>query len=278
MSRTLYISQTCKPVIHRDGPSIWVEEEGKSGRRIPARLIGRVIIIGNVKLDAGTITLFAENNTPITFMNNRTDETAVVLPYNHRLPDHYKEQKIFLESKVQTEHFEQWANSKRTLLQMALLRKYLPQSMPRFETFGFGEGNYQEILRTLRKVSEQKWLTVNSFITNILRNIIVERLTETGLDPHLGVIHRRHNFGLALDICYIMGGLSDLQTLQFFNSCRNRKLIEKERDQWFITDEGMKNIVQRFEGRRAAVELKIEHILDELFVLMREMLTDGSLS
>lgn len=274
MGRTLYINQTGKPVIFRDGPSIWVKEEGKAGRRIPARLVGRVIIIGNVKLDSGTITLFAENNTPITFMNNRTDETAVVLPYNHRLPDHYKEQKIFLETKEHIDHFEQWANSKRALLQLALLRRFLPRLMPRFETLGFGEGNYQEILRTLRKVSERKWVIVNSIITNVLRNIIVERLIDSGLDPHLGVIHRRHNFGLALDICYIMGGLSDLQTLQFFGSARERKLIQKDLDQWFITDEGMRNIVQRFENRRSAIELKIENILDELFVLMREMLTN----
>jgi len=235
-----------------------------------------VIIIGNVKLDSGTITLFAENNTPITFMNNRTDETAVVLPYNHRLPDHYKEQKIFLETTENIDHFVQWANSKRALLQMALLRRFLPRLMPRFETLGFGEGNYQEIVRTLRKVSERKWVIVNGIITNILRNIIVEHLIESGLDPHLGVIHRRHNFGLALDICYIMGGLSDLQTLQFYNSGKGLTLLEKDRDQWFITDAGMRNIVQRFENRRAAIEVKIENILDELFALMREMLTNES--
>lgn len=273
MSRTLYINQTSKPVIFRDGPSIWVEEEGKAGRRIPARLVGRVIIIGNVKLDSGTITLFAENNTPITFMNNRTDETAVVLPYNHRLPDHYKEQKVFLDSKENIEHFEQWANSKRALLQMALLRRFLPKLMPRFETIGFGEGNYQEILKTLRKVGERKWLAANGIINNIFRNTIVEHLIKSGLDPHLGVLHRRHNFGLALDICYIMGGMSDLQTLQFFHTCKDHNFFEKDRENWFVTDEGMRNIIHRFENRRAAVQEKVENILDELFDLIRELLT-----
>ncbi|MBI5194807.1 MAG: CRISPR-associated endonuclease Cas1 [Nitrospirae bacterium] len=273
MGRTLYISQTSKPVIFRDGPSIWVQEEGNAGRRIPARLVGRVIIIGNVKLDSGTITLFAENNTPITFMNNRTDETAVVIPYNHRLPDHYKEQKIFLSSKENIEHFERWAGTKRACLQMNLLRRFLPKLMPRFETIGFGEGNYQEILKTLRKVSEQEWIAVNSIITNIFRNVIVEHLLKSGLDPHLGVIHRRHNFGLALDVCYIMGGLSDLQTLQFFNTYRVKNLISKDRAHWFVTDKGMRSIIHRFENRRAAVQGRVENILDELFDLIREMQT-----
>ncbi|MBI4847727.1 MAG: CRISPR-associated endonuclease Cas1 [Nitrospirae bacterium] len=276
MGRTLYINQTSKPVIFRDGPSIWVEEEGKAGRRIPARLVGRVIIIGNVKLDSGTITLFAENNTPITFMNNRTDETAVVIPYNHRLPDHYKEQKIFLDSKENIEHFEQWANSKRALLQMALLRRFLPKLMPRFETVGFGEGNYQEILKTLRKVGDRKWLAANGIINNIFRNMIVEHMIKSGLDPHLGVLHRRHNFGLALDLCYIMSGMSDLQTLQFFHTCKDNNFIEKDRENWFVTDAGIRNIIHRFENRRAAMQEKVENILDELFALIREMLTNES--
>ncbi len=101
--------------------------------------------------------------------------------------------------------------------------------------------------------------------------MIVEKLMNNGLDPHLGVINRRHNFGLALDICYIMGGLSDLQTLQFFSSCRERNLIEKTDDHWIVTDEGIKDIVHRFENKRMALLEKVENIIDEIFVLMREM-------
>lgn len=273
MGRTLYINQTNKPEILRDGPSVWIKEEGMAGRRIPARLVSRVIIIGNVTLDSGAITLFAENNTPITFMDNATDETAVVIPYNHRLPDHYKEQRIFLESHETIEHYEQWANSKRALLQMPLIRKYMPKLSGRLEKNGFGEGNYQEFLKGLRKVGERKWLVVNGIINNIFRNMIVEKLMKNGLDPHLGVIHRRHNFGLALDICYIMGGSSDMQTMQFFNACKERNLIEKIKDHYLVTNEGMKDIVQRFENRRASLQDKTENIIDEIFALMREMLS-----
>ncbi|GBD96669.1 MAG TPA: hypothetical protein ENG83_10840 [Nitrospirae bacterium] len=273
MGRTLYISQANKPVIKRDGPSIWVKEEGRAGRRIPARLVGRVIVIGNVRLDSGTITLFADNNIPITFMNRRADESAVVIPYNHRLPDHYKEQKVLLDSEGTILHYQKWATAKRILLQLNMLRRYVPPLAAKLEIKGFGEGNYQEILKGIRKVKERKWLAVNGIITGIFRNVIIESLIHSGLDPHLGVIHRRHNFGLALDICYIMGGESDMQTLQFFHSVNLRELIKNETGHWVMTDRGIRNIAHRFENKRKEVKEKAEDIIDELFDLIREMLS-----
>lgn len=271
MGRTLYINSTNKPVITRDGPSIWIREEGRAGRRIPARLVNRVIIIGNVKLDAGSIALFAEYNTPVTFMQNCSEEIAVVLPYNHRLPDHYKEQLIFLESDENREHYEQWAGTKRAILQLNFLRRFLPGLAATLEKRWVGEGNYQQMLIRLRRVDERKWLAVNGIVTGIFRNMIIDRVIDSGLDPHLGVIHRRHNFGLALDICYILGGLSDLQTLQFLRTVKGREFITKEDDRWYVTDAGVRDIVHRYENTRRSLEEKVDNIIDEMFILMREM-------
>ncbi|MBI4843626.1 MAG: CRISPR-associated endonuclease Cas1 [Nitrospirae bacterium] len=271
MGRTLYINQNNKPVLSRDGPSILVREEGKAGRRIPVRLVGRVIIIGNVKLDSGSITLFADNNTPVTFMNNAAEETAVVIPYNHKLPDHYKEQKIFFETPENIARYKKWADAKRALLQRSFIRKFIAQDSILLAISVMNETDYQHELIKLRKVGERKWQFANCIVNNLFRSLIIEKLITNGLDPHLGVVHRRHNFGLALDICYIMGGLSDIQTLQFINSCGNKNLLVKEKDNWAVTGEGMKEIVHRFENRRPHLQESMDNIIDELFILMREM-------
>jgi CRISPR/Cas system-associated endonuclease Cas1 len=271
MGRSLYINQTNKPEILRDGPSIWVKEKGKAGRRIPARFVSRVIIFGKVRLDSDAITLFAEWNTPVTFVNNKYGETAVVIPYNHKLPIHYKEQRILLESEDNISRYERWANAKRAVIQLNLIRRFVPSLASKLEKRGFGEGNYQEILKRLRKVSEDKWLVVNGIVTDIFRNMIIENIIKTGLDPHLGVIHRRHNFGLALDICYILGGESDIQTLQFFRSSKIEELIIRNKEGWIVTDKGIKNIVHRFENKRNYLKSLLDNIIDELFILIREM-------
>jgi CRISPR/Cas system-associated endonuclease Cas1 len=273
MGRSLYINQTTKPRINRDGPSIWIQEEGKAGRRIPARLITRAVIIGNVRFDSETIMLFADHNIPVTFMNNRTEEAAVVIPYNHRLPDHYKEQKTILDSDENINHYVEWANSKRTLLQLNLIKRFLPRLAGRLERTGFGEGNYQLLLKKMRRAEEEQWLLVNNMVTGIFRNLIIEYVIKAELDPHVGIIHRRHNFGFALDLCYIMGGESDLQSVQFFRSKGIKSLITKKRGQWIITEQGIRNIIHRFENKRKDIERKIENILDEFFELMREIRT-----
>ncbi|MFN3531862.1 MAG: CRISPR-associated endonuclease Cas1, partial [Candidatus Brocadia sp.] len=69
MDRTLYLNENTTLNVIRDGPSIVVKEGKKSGRRVPARMIQRVIITGNIKLETSLITLFTQNNVPVTFLD-----------------------------------------------------------------------------------------------------------------------------------------------------------------------------------------------------------------
>jgi CRISPR/Cas system-associated endonuclease Cas1 len=97
MGRTLYLNEgSSKLTVTRDGPSVLIKSDEIADRRIPVRLIGRVIIIGSVRLDADIITLFAEHNVPVIFMTRNSEESVVAIPYNHRLARHYEEQKIFM--------------------------------------------------------------------------------------------------------------------------------------------------------------------------------------
>ena len=57
MERTLYLNEKKGLVVMRDGPSLWIREKDKAGTRIPARLIDMVFIVGNIKMDAGTLML-----------------------------------------------------------------------------------------------------------------------------------------------------------------------------------------------------------------------------
>lgn len=272
MGRTLYLSESKGVRVIRDGPSVWVKWMDRSGQRIPVRLVSRVVIIGNVRLDSGSITLFTENDVPIVFMNYSGDEVAVAIPYNHRLAKHYEGQKVFLETPKNVERFRKWAETKRMVIQVDILKR-LFRKMDYEIRFGVGEGNYRELLLKLRPADEEKWLTVTGVVNNLLRGMIIERLIKADLDPHVGILHRRHNFGLALDACYVMGGESDFQSLQFFRSPFVDLYIEKKAGRWLLTETGMKNIIQRFENRRDALTNMAEIVIDELFELMRELRT-----
>ena len=64
-----------------------------------------------------------------------------------------------------------------------------------------------------------------------------------------------------------------MQSIQFFKSYKDKKLIIREKSQWVVTNEGIRNIVHRFENKRKELRNKIENIIDELFELIRELRT-----
>lgn len=271
MDKTLYLSENRGLEVIRDGPSVWVKEEGKAGRRIPARLIGRVIIIGNLKMDAGVVTLFTENDIPVTFMNMRGKEAAVTIPYNHNLPRHYEEQKVFLENDENIKRFEMWLSSKRRDAQLDTTKRLSPVIASGFISKGFRECDYQEFIRQYKPRIEEKWNVVKAIINHLVREMIIGSIMRSDLDPHIGIRHRRHNFGLALDICYTVGPEIDLHGIQFFKRNKENDFIVKGHGGWSVSKDGMKDIIHRFENRKKMLHDLIERTLDDLFALMREL-------
>lgn len=270
MGRTLYLTEVRGLRVLRDGPSVWIKWMDRSGQRVPVRLVSRVIVVGNVKMDSGAITLFTENDIPVVFMNYSGHESAVAIPYNHKLSKHYEEQKTFLETPENAERFRKWAETKRMVIETDVLRRLFRDEAYKFR-YGVGEGNYQELLAGLKPSDEERWLMVTGIVNNLFRGLIVEHLLAADLDPHLGVIHRRHNFGLAFDICYIMGAESDVQSLQFLRCAERGRYFDGTGKSTAVSHAGMKNIIQRFENRRDFLANMIEIVIDELFALLREL-------
>jgi CRISPR/Cas system-associated endonuclease Cas1 len=273
MQRTLYLNENERGlIVMRDGPSVLIRDRFHAPRRIPVRLLSKVIVIGNVRLDAGSIMLFADNNLPVVFMNKKGEEVAVVIPYNHRLAGHYEEQKSLLETEIGIQRYTKWANTRRMKHQLDVLKRLFKKGPFSFLN-DIGEGNYQLIINKL-KPEEEKWCVVANIVTNLFRGLIIEKLLKADLDPHTGVIHRRHNFGLALDICYILGAEADMQSLQFFRlEQKNIEYMIKKSGGLEITESGMRDIIQRFENRKSALSMMVESIIDEIFELIREVRT-----
>ncbi len=273
MDRTLYLNENKKLRVFRDGPSIWIKEEGKAGRRIPARLVSRVVIIGNIKLEAGVITLFTDNDVPITFFNHRGEAVAVAMPYNHHLPRHYEEQKKLLDSEVNIERFKNWLYSKRRETQLVVIKRISKKTAAIFAMKGFREKDYNLIISELKplNLSDEKFKVVHGTVSNLFREMAIGCVLKADLDPHIGIYYRRHNFGFALDLCYTLEPEIELQTIQFLKNPKDRVYIIKEPSGWAITNEGMKDIIHRFENRRRQLQERIERLLDEVFELMRDI-------
>lgn len=272
MRRTLYLNENKGLRVLRDGPSLWIKWAGRSDQRIPLRLVSRVVIIGNVKIEAGAITLFTEHDIPVIFINHSGEESAVAIPYNHRLAKHYEEQKVFLETAENTERYIKWAEAKRMVIQVNVLKRIYKKIAYKIR-FGLGEGNYQAMLSKLKPSEKEKWTVVTNIVNNLFRGLITEHLLKADIDPHLGIIHRRHNFGLSLDFCYTIEAESDLQSLQFLRCAETGNFVDKTGSTWRVTPDSVKNIIHRFENKKDYLSNMVEITIDEFFELMRELRT-----
>jgi len=274
MDRTLYLNENKGLRVFRDGPSIWIKEEGKAGRRIPARLIGRVIIIGNLRFEAGVITLFTDNDIPVTFINHRGDAVAVAMPYNHHLPRHYEEQRVFLETEENTDRFKRWVYAKRRETQIRVVNLFSKGVARSFADKGFREKNYQKFIEEFKPTGAAKdeyWRIASGTVSNLFREMLIGCIVKADLDHHLGVIYRRHNFGFALDLCRILEAEIDLQCIQFLKGAKEREFLVKGSAGWAVSKEGMKDIIHRFENRRKQLQEIVERLIDDIFELMREL-------
>ena len=269
MDRTLYLSEKETLTVARDGPSIWISENGKAPRRIPARIIGRVVIVGNLRIEAGAITLFTENNIPVTFLDNRGKEIAVALGYNDGFSRYYEAQKLLISRTEHIERIKDWIKAKRRRLQLLVLKRLSKELSNKFINEGFREKDYLLIFD--RQRPRETWEIVLNVINGIFREMVISCLIRAGLDPHLGVLHRRHNFGLALDICYILEPEMHLQGIRFLRGAQRKGYIERTSDGWMVSKEGMKDIALRFENRREMIVEFVESLIDDIFEMIREL-------
>jgi CRISPR/Cas system-associated endonuclease Cas1 len=276
MGRTLYLNENKGLTVLRDGPSVWIKEDGKAGRRIPARLVGRVVVIGNLRLEAGVITLFTQNDIPVTFINRRGDELAVAMPYNHHLPRHYEEQKIFLDVDENIERFKCWLYARRKETQINVIRRFSKGFAGLFTAKGFREKDYCRFIERFKPSKDEQWKVVSGVISNLFREMIIVEmiivcLLKADLDPHLGVLYRRHNFRLALDISYVLEAEIDMQCIQFLKTAEEMSHIVRDQSGRFVSKEGMRDIIHRFENRRKYLFETVEKLIDDIFELMREL-------
>ena len=271
MDRTLYLNENKGLTVLRDGPSIWVKEDGKAGRRLPARLVGRVVIIGNLRLEAGVITLFTNSDIPVTFINHRGDAVAVAMPYNHHLPGHYEEQKVFLEAEGNIERYKSWLYARRKETQINVIGRISKGVAGLFAAKGFREKDYRRIIEKFKPSNDELWKVESGVVSNLFREMIIGSIVKADLDPHLGVIYRRHNFSLALDICHILEAEIDMQCIQFIKTAGEKGYIVKDQTGWAVSKAGMRDIIHRFENRRKQIHLTVEKLIDDIFELMREL-------
>lgn len=274
MQRTLYINENNGLVVKRDGHSLWIEENHMAGRRVPARLINSIVIRGNVKLDAGVITLFAEHGVPVSFLSRDGAVCATVITAR---PEHSSVKEKMLRLKRDDERRErvrEWLCSSRRSLMVAHVRDMLPERLFRIvEDKGLRDADYKECIeRNISGADRARASAVAAAIDAFLHGLALKTTLDAGLDPHAGFAHLHGDFGFVRDLCYALAAEKDRQVAGFLKSKSGASCFETAGRNCRLSDQGMKEAVLCFENRKSMVRVELERLIDEFYALLREPL------
>lgn len=271
MGRTLYLNENQGLKVMRDGSSVLILRQERARQRVPARLVSRIVVIGNVQLDAGTITLFTENDIPVVFVGRDAEKVAVALPYDCRSPINCEEQRIFLASEDCRKEFGMWAGTWRMEIQLDLIRHFYRRYIRHEITSVMDEREYQEVLSYLKPGDEEKWEVVSGLVGSLFLSLMIEHLLKAGLNPHIGIMHEMYHLGLAHDLCHVMGAEIDLQCLKFFRSTIYNPPKGLTYKRHLLTEPCIRSIVHRFENSRQELDRLTGNIISDLLELMRKL-------
>ena len=244
-----------------------VTEPGKAPQRVPARLIGRVVIVGNVPMESGVVTLFAEQGTPVLFLDSKGSRPAIALLADERGPQRWRRQHLLFRRPPTSERLRMWMRSRRRVTTIRVIRRLSPRLGKALQREGFRDGHYEAILKPLKR-NNPRWQVLVGMLRAMFLELVIPLLERAKFDPHCGVLHRGDDFGLAQDVCWVLEPELHLQALRFFRDPSRRGGLP-----WRPEGEEMREVVLRFENQKEHLQSEVQSLLDELVELMRQ--TDG---
>jgi hypothetical protein len=200
MERTLYLSEKETLRIRCDGPSLWVEQANHAGQRVPARLVRRAIVVGNVTLDSASLTLLAQRGVPVALLDRRGEPLAMVLGLQDGTRQRRARQAALSEDRGKCERIAAWLDAWERGRQLRLVRTIDPSRARQWRSTGYRQIDYEDWVLTQARMRNCHARS-RTFLTGALHELIAAEIADQGWDPHAGVRARGTPLGFVKD-CY----------------------------------------------------------------------------
>ena len=270
MERTLYINESHRLSIKRDGPSLWIEDHLKRGRRIPARLLDQVIIKGGVTIDSGVFELLSDYGVPVTFLNKKGEIVATIV--SAHTGSHLKEE-VYRFSRIarNRERVITWLEANNINFKTSLLRRLVPESINSIYYYGPRKTDYEEYLHTVLSNFNRSVISmVRAAITSLIHEFVLTRVLAAGLSPHTGFVHRWDEFGFVKDICFVLEAERDRQLIQCLKNLKE-KPVDSIVDRQGLSVDTMKDIIIRFENHKKRLKAIVDGLLEDFVRMVRSV-------
>lgn len=200
MEKTLYLSEKEALRIRCDGPSLWIEQTNRAGQRVPARLVRRAIVVGNVALDSASLTLLAQRGVPVALLDRRGEPLAMVIGLHDGTRQRRTRQAALSEDRAKCEHIKAWLDAWERGRQLRVIRSLDPNRARQWRRTGYRQTDYEDWLLKEARMRNCH-ARHRTFLTGALHELIAAEIMAQGWNVHAGVREPGSPLGLVKD-CY----------------------------------------------------------------------------
>ncbi|MCP9453341.1 MAG: CRISPR-associated endonuclease Cas1 [Nitrospira sp.] len=257
MDRTLFLNERPGLSVRRDGPSLWIDQPGSAGRRVPVRLIRRVLIAGNVTLDTESLTVFAERGVPVTLLGRNGQAVAMVVSCASGLFARRGLQVGAIEYSSVRERIVSWLRAWERGRRLALAARLDSATAARWRCTGVRTVDYEQWVQRLGRLRGAA-LRQRRLFHAAVGTLILDRIVEAGWDPHVGTIHRGEPLGFVKDCTMAIRADADQLWLE------QGRLADQTSAALSL------DVAESFERHRSRLVRLLGRLLDQYGELLRE--------
>jgi CRISPR/Cas system-associated endonuclease Cas1 len=203
MEKTLYLTENQKLRIRSDGPSLWIEQAERAGQRVPARLVCRVVVVGNIVLDTGSLTLLARRGVPITLLDRKGEPLAMVLGVEDGAVQRRARQVALQENREKRRRIANWLDAWERGRQLRLIRQVDSPRALLWRRTGFRKSDYQKWVLAESRARGQE-LQARAFFQGALHELAAAEIVAAGWNPHAAVRHPGTALGFVKDCASVL--------------------------------------------------------------------------
>jgi len=272
--RTLYLAGRDGVQVRRQGASVAVTVPGRAEQRVPARRVGRVIILGEVTLPVTALTLFSERGVPVTFLDRQGRTRGILLhPHPPEDPRGAGWFRSLRTDEVSRRQVRRLYAAHRRRLQLGALAAINSPMRDFARERGLRDQDYQQWLRAaIREETPQSAVAVaRRTLKTLLLNWCGRALTAARIDGRMGLADPHRPLGLADEVSDTLYPICDPVWVRLFRKKDAVRHFITEGLDWAIAPRHARWLIAPYEHQGPRIQAAFDALLHDLLNLPWEI-------
>ncbi len=272
--RTLYLAGRDGVRLRRQGASVAVTVPGRAEQRVPARRVGRVVILGEVTLPVSALTLFSERGVPVTFLDGQGRTRGILLhprpPEDPRGAGWFRSLRA---DEVSRRQVRRLYAAHRRRLQLGALAAIVSPMRGFARERGMRDQDYQQWLRAaIREGTPHSAVAVvrRTFKT-LLLNWCSRALTAARIDGRMGLTDPHRPLGLAEELADTLYPICDPIWVRLFRKQDAVRHFITEGLEWAVAPRHARWLIAPYEHQGPRIQAAFDGLLRDLLNLPWEI-------